>query len=111
MNETKHTPEPWERSADNTSNYLEQVIAKSPRGKAIVIARIPRPRIGCPTSNANRIVACVNALANVSDPEQAIKDARDALEATQRHLEREGMHESQLFDQCEQARIKLGGTQ
>ena len=36
----KHTPGPWERNEAPTGHYAEEVVAKSPRGKTITVARI-----------------------------------------------------------------------
>lgn len=60
---TTYTPGPWHRGSRDNSNYLDMVVAKSPRGKDIVIARCPRPRIGCPTANARLIAAAPDLLA------------------------------------------------
>ncbi len=68
---TEHTPEPWEtkkshRPATNIYSSQNYCIAE-----------------GIQISNADRIVACVNALAGISDPDSFVEAADEIANYTE----------------------------
>jgi hypothetical protein len=85
MNEMKHTKEPWRIDAGPRHYYI-----KGDDGQNVALMAHPDTDNGYPVAtadlNATRIVACVNALAGVAEPEKAIKEAREALKAAESEL-------------------------
>jgi hypothetical protein len=85
--QTKHTPEPWHVGCQNDAPFI---INQPPRPSTDDIVDIPdviviaKPaeipgNAATVVANAERIVACVNALAGLNP--EAIKDAVEVLEA------------------------------
>jgi hypothetical protein len=70
VSEQKHAPEPWRVLHDET---YPRVIFISSDGGPFVSGDVEEP-------DALRIVACVNSLAGVEDPQSAIEKARAALQ-------------------------------
>jgi hypothetical protein len=82
MNTNKWTPEPWRVYEGRTAITIE------PGMLAVIADRRTGAGRGCKvlwyrpdehSANAARIVACVNSLAGIPDPEAAIKAARKVL--------------------------------
>jgi len=82
---SKHTPEPWSTSTDPTLIFSEY------EGRNLVTARARGPDEEKP-HNAQRIVACVNALAGVEDPADFLRkvcaNVVDAQRGTDRYEDR-----------------------
>jgi hypothetical protein len=85
MSETKHTPEPWriDRTAEDDATPAYLIAGNT--SKYVVIAHLyPYSfyHMNAETANANnkRIVACVNALAGIEDPEAFVKEAKAAMQ-------------------------------
>lgn len=74
--EATHTPEPW----DDASKYPEiptvRIFSKSHYIASVGNSDDSREQT---EANAARIVQCVNACANISDPAKAIEQAREAV--------------------------------
>jgi hypothetical protein len=84
----KHTPEPWEHRHGGSSNYLDEVVATTNRGKKIVIARIP--------ASAGRAAAFANACLIAAAP-----DMLSALEHVIRHHGGQTPDKECACDDCE----------
>jgi hypothetical protein len=71
---TKHTAEPWDARDDDGTGTVPCVLAKQVTAAGnFYVAQ-------CNVfADAQRIVACVNALAGVEDPEKTVADMRAAL--------------------------------
>ena len=85
--ESKHTPEPWRENSQGDAEYIY-----SERHGAI--ATIPHDGLHRDEHKANaaRIVACVNAMKGISDPDAFVRRAIE-LENTKR-TERETEQDS-----------------
>jgi hypothetical protein len=72
----KHTKEPWDYMLSG-----ERFVITNEQGNIAFTARLDSFIDGTQIGNAHRIVACVNALASVADPEAALKACRDLAKA------------------------------
>lgn len=89
MSNTKHTPEPWKHFSAGShmrDNYTQSVaIAAFDKSKTTLIAGCFCDVVGgepVAEANAARIVACVNAFANIEDPEVFMKQVDESFNAT-----------------------------
>jgi hypothetical protein len=71
---TTHTPEPWSQSDTWVFAADREFISVSFGHKQFTDQRASAK------ANAERIVACVNALAGIEDPEAFVKEAKAALQ-------------------------------
>lgn len=90
MNTTRHTPEPWHRSGigfpDNPKERTEWLYGpreQPDHQSGPQVAEFKGPRS---SADAQRSEMCVNALAGIDNPEEAIAKARDALEKFSQHV-------------------------
>jgi hypothetical protein len=74
MSETKHIPEPWSQSDTWVFAADREFIAVAFGHKQFTNGRANA------NANAERIVACVNALAGIDDPEAFVKEAKAAMQ-------------------------------
>ena len=74
MSDAQHTPEPWEVGRNGWQVYPR------PELPGTIAAADERKQPSEQVANAERIVACVNALAGIDDPETALRELREACE-------------------------------
>lgn len=78
--EPKHTPEPWRMMQTNLGLMLIASNHGTERSIAQLFEPWDRSRADTAEVNGIRVLACVNALAGIASPAEAIEQARKALE-------------------------------
>lgn len=84
--------EPWSSLCDNDK---EGPLLIFNRHRAMIFKRLST---FCRVKQLNRAISCVNALAGVTDPAEAIRLALAALKSCQNHRYSDGMLHHQTFD-------------
>ena len=86
MSETKHTPEPWRIARYAYGEDSGAYVSAGPvlNSEKVIATLYPYSfyNMDADTANVNaeRIVACVNALTGIDDPEAFVKEAKAALQ-------------------------------
>ncbi|MBL7942473.1 MAG: hypothetical protein JNM00_06890 [Flavobacteriales bacterium] len=105
MSDTKHTPEPWIVKAGPHENEHIIIAGNSQPGEKRIAEGLMRGET-YGKADADRIVACVNAMAGIDNPEtfmQVVKQLRldqcDKLEAKVKKLEDQIRQQEKYLDQ------------
>ena len=84
---TEHTNEPWE--ASDKTVYSDAFKSEKNKDGALACLVSSEENDWITVANTSRIVACVNALAGVDDPEAFMRDMREWREALSAYQEDE----------------------
>jgi hypothetical protein len=80
---TKYTPEPWEWSKSEFNGPVIDRLLQDECGIYPPLGEAGPVAIASGEANAARIVACVNAMAGIDDPEQWVAMAKTHIDASE----------------------------